>query len=111
MNATIPNDCRLLSAKHMNPYQRNNSSLTAIWLLIPGGTCEPYRHKIETAQNKDTAQFCLLSGGYMAGRSRPKRAKVHGNSTKAQFAAGLADIISETTRLWRKHHLGYDQTQ
>jgi integrase/recombinase XerD len=36
---------------------------------------------------------------------------VRGNSTKAQFAAGLADIISETTRLWRKHHLGYDQTK
>jgi len=47
----------------------------------------------------------------MAGRSRPKRAKVRGNSIKAQFAAGLADIISETTRLWRKHHLGYDQTK
>jgi integrase/recombinase XerD len=47
----------------------------------------------------------------MAGRNRPKRAKVRGNSTKAQFAAGLADIISETTRLWRKHHLGYDQTK
>ena len=47
----------------------------------------------------------------MAGRNRPKHAKVRGNSTKAQFAAGLADIISETTRLWRKHHLGYDQTK
>jgi hypothetical protein len=51
----------------------------------------------------------LLSGGYMVGRSRPKRAKVR--STKAQFAAGLAGIISETTRLWRKRHLGYDQTK
>jgi len=47
----------------------------------------------------------------MVGRNRPKRGKVRGNSTKAQFAPGLADIISETTRLWRKHHLGYDQTK
>src|SRR4051794_13598139 len=66
---------------------------------------------IKTAQNKDTAQFLLFSGGYMAGRSRPKRAKVRGNSTKAQFAPGLADIVLETVRLWRKHHLGYDQTK
>ena len=47
----------------------------------------------------------------MAGRSRPKRAKVRGNSTKAQSALGLADIVLETVRLWRKHHLGYDQTK
>src|ERR1700686_4126469 len=47
----------------------------------------------------------------MAGRSRSKRAKVRGNSTKAQFASGLADIVLETARLWRKHHLGYDQTK
>jgi GNAT superfamily N-acetyltransferase len=39
----------------------------------------------------------------MAGRIRPKRAKVRGNSAKAQFAAGLADIISETTRLVCRH--------
>jgi hypothetical protein len=30
------------------------------------------------------------------------------NSKKAQFAPGLADIISETTWLWRNHHLEYD---
>jgi integrase/recombinase XerD len=47
----------------------------------------------------------------MAGRSRSKRTKVRGNSTKAQFAPGLADIVLETVRLWRKHHLGYDQTK
>ena len=47
----------------------------------------------------------------MAGRSRPKRAKVRGNSTKTQSAPGLADIVLETARLWRKHHLGYDQTK
>ena len=29
----------------------------------------------------------------MAGRSRSKRTKVRGNSTKAQFATGLADIV------------------
>ncbi len=36
----------------------------------------------------------------MAGRSRPKRSKVRGNSTKAHFASGLAEIVSETVRLW-----------
>ena len=30
---------------------------------------------------------------------------------KPQLPAGLAEIVSETVRLWRKHHLGYDQTK
>src|ERR1700738_1387535 len=47
----------------------------------------------------------------MAGRSRPKGAKVRGNSTQAQFAPGLAYIVVETGRLGRKHPLGYDQTK
>jgi integrase/recombinase XerD len=36
---------------------------------------------------------------------------VRGRPLKAQFPAGLAEIVSETVRLWRKHHLGYDQTK
>ncbi len=47
----------------------------------------------------------------MAGSSRSKRAKVRGNSPKTQSPLGLADIVLETVRLWRKHHLGYDQTK
>jgi integrase/recombinase XerD len=47
----------------------------------------------------------------MAGPSRSKRAKVRGSSPKAQSAPGLTDIVLETVRLWRKHHLGYDQTR
>jgi integrase/recombinase XerD len=47
----------------------------------------------------------------MAGPSRSKRAKVRGKSPKAQSAPALADIVLETVRLWRKHHLGYDQTR
>lgn len=47
----------------------------------------------------------------MAGRSRPKRAKVRGKQTNTQFAGGLGEVVRETTRLWRKHHLGYDQTK
>jgi integrase/recombinase XerD len=47
----------------------------------------------------------------MARQSRSKRTKVRGNLPKAQFPAGLAAIVSETVRLWRKHHLGYDQTK
>jgi integrase/recombinase XerD len=40
-----------------------------------------------------------------------KRPKVRGKRTNAQFAQGLGDVVKETTRLWRKHHLGYDQTK
>lgn len=46
----------------------------------------------------------------MAGRSRPKGAKVRGKQPKAQFAT-LSETVSETVRLWRKHHLAYDQTK
>jgi integrase/recombinase XerD len=47
----------------------------------------------------------------MARQNRSKRTKVRGNPPKAQFPAGLAEVISETVRLWRKYHLGYDQTK
>jgi integrase/recombinase XerD len=47
----------------------------------------------------------------MAGRGGPKRAKVRGNQPKAHFSLGLAETVSETVRIWRKHHLGYDQTK
>jgi len=47
----------------------------------------------------------------MADRSRPKREKVHGKLPTAHFASGLSETLSETVRLWRKHHLAYDQTK
>jgi integrase/recombinase XerD len=47
----------------------------------------------------------------VARQSRSKRTKPRGNSPKAQFPPALAEIVSETVRLWRKHHLGYDQTK
>jgi len=47
----------------------------------------------------------------MAVRTRRNRAGVRGSRTKAQLSAALADVVLETTRLWRKHHLGYDQTK
>jgi integrase/recombinase XerD len=47
----------------------------------------------------------------MASRNRPKRAAVRGKSAKTQYASGLTEIVFETVRLWRKHHLGYDQTK
>ena len=46
----------------------------------------------------------------MAGKSRSKRTKVRGNPPKAQSPPKLAVIVSDTVRLWRKHHLGYAQT-
>jgi hypothetical protein len=42
---------------------------------------------------------------------RPKRSgsrEVRGLGAKAQ---SLASVIQETFRLWRKHHLGYNQTK
>ena len=47
----------------------------------------------------------------MRDRSRAKQRKVRGQHTNTPFDAGLADVVRETTRLWRKHHLGYDQTK
>jgi integrase/recombinase XerD len=47
----------------------------------------------------------------MTGRGGSKRAKVRGNQPKAHFSLGLAETVSETVRIWRKHHLGYDQTK
>jgi hypothetical protein len=42
----------------------------------------------------------------MRERSGAKRRKVRGKQTNTQFADGLGDVVRETTRLWRKHHLG-----
>lgn len=36
---------------------------------------------------------------------------MRGKQSKAHFTSGLSEIVSETVRLWRKHHLGYDQTK
>jgi hypothetical protein len=47
----------------------------------------------------------------MAHRSSPNRAGVRGKPAKALFGTGLAEIVSETVRLWRKHHVGYYQTK
>ena len=47
----------------------------------------------------------------MRERNGSKRRKVRGKQTKTQFAEGLGDVVRKTTRLWRKHHLGYDQTK
>jgi hypothetical protein len=47
----------------------------------------------------------------MRERSGVKRRKVRGKQTNTQFPDGLGDVVRETTRLWRKHHLGYNQTK
>jgi hypothetical protein len=38
----------------------------------------------------------------------PKR---RGQTAKAQSGAGLPELICATSRLWRKHHLSYDQSK
>ena len=47
----------------------------------------------------------------MAGRSGSRLEKVRGKKPKTQFASDLSETVSETVRLWRKHHLKYDQTK
>jgi integrase/recombinase XerD len=36
---------------------------------------------------------------------------MRGKPSKTHSEPGLSEIVSETVRLWRKHHLGYDQTK
>jgi integrase/recombinase XerD len=46
--------------------------------------------------------------------SPPKERKTRqrrGQTAKAPSHADLAGVIHQTTRLWRRHHLGYDQTK
>ena len=47
----------------------------------------------------------------MRDRSRAQQRQVRGQHTNTPFDEGLADVVRDTTRLWRTHHLGYDQTQ
>ena len=42
---------------------------------------------------------------------RQKQAKLRGQTAKTQSTPGLSAVIKETSRLWRKHHLSYDQTK
>jgi integrase/recombinase XerD len=39
------------------------------------------------------------------------QAERRGHASKTQSQTGLAAVIRETTRLWRRHDLGYDQTK
>jgi hypothetical protein len=41
----------------------------------------------------------------------PNQAERRGHTSKAQSDAGLGAVIRDTTRLWRRHGLGYDQTK
>ena len=46
--------------------------------------------------------------------SAPKRRKPRerrGQKAKAPSRADLAEVVRETSRLWQKHHLSYDQTK
>jgi hypothetical protein len=47
----------------------------------------------------------------MRDRSRAQQRTVRSQHTNTPFDEGLADVVRDTTRLWRTHHLGYDQTQ
>jgi integrase/recombinase XerD len=44
-------------------------------------------------------------------KNRRRSGKRRGQEPKAPSRTELAAVIRETTRLWRKHHLSYDQTK
>lgn len=46
----------------------------------------------------------------MSTKQRVNGPKRRGQTVKAQSDAGLAEVARATSRLWRKHHLSYDQT-
>src|SRR4029450_2576498 len=56
------------------------------------------------------AEFCP-GEVLMAAEKQVKRPQSRGERAKTQSVAPLAEVIDETLRLWRKHHLGYDQTK
>jgi integrase/recombinase XerD len=47
----------------------------------------------------------------MSPTKRRKSPERRGQTAKTPSHADLAGVIRQTTRLWRKHHLGYDQTK
>ena len=47
----------------------------------------------------------------MSSTKRRKSPESRGQTAKAPSRTDLAAVARETTRLWRKHHLGYDQTK
>ena len=47
----------------------------------------------------------------MSTKRRVNGPKRRGQTVKAQSDAGLAEVAPATSRLWRKHHLSYDQTK
>jgi len=40
-----------------------------------------------------------------------KTSTVRGHTPKANSQHGLTEVLRETTKLWRKHHLSYDQSR
>src|SRR5512142_3220209 len=44
-------------------------------------------------------------------RNRRKAGRRRGQKPKAPSRTDLAEVVRETSRLWRKHHLSYDQTK
>jgi integrase/recombinase XerD len=47
----------------------------------------------------------------MSPPERRKSRERRGLTAKSPSCADLAEVVRATARLWRKHHLGYDQTK
>src|SRR5918996_1727643 len=77
-----------------------------IWLSSPADS----RYSANRVNDRYCAEFCpgeIL----MAAEQRVKRPPSRGQRAKTPSSEHLAEVIDETLRLWRKHHLGYGQTK
>src|ERR1700688_3108577 len=60
------------------------------------------------SQKEHTANFPGVSWGMPRRKSGSRRHEVRGQK---QEANSLQAVVSQTAKLWRKHHLTYDQTK
>jgi hypothetical protein len=71
--------------------------------LVRGGAIA-----FSTAQHQVTAQSFYREEGMMATPKRAPRGQRRGQPAKTQ---SLDDVVQDTVRRWRTHHLDYDQTK
>ena len=77
----------------------------------PDDTGRESNGKNQTARISLTAHFFWSPESSMSTKQRVNGPKRRGQTVKAQSDAGLAEVARATSRLWRKHHLSYDQTK
>jgi hypothetical protein len=80
------------------------------------GLNRPVRFRPQPALQSELRRIWILRnlGGSQeasCGSAAAQIGEKFGKQTKTQFSEGLGGVVRETTRLWLKHHLGYDQTK